>query len=91
MARGVLVVLDRPHRLLRGSAPEVGKLDSLPSEGVIRGRIRRLIQAALLPRLSPDYIGTQTSQDGRTCVAVSSSSVILYLHRRCLELWADEG
>jgi hypothetical protein len=73
-------------------------------ESEIRARLRRLMDARFLERVAPKRIAAKPAQGDHPCVAcmlpitkveteyeVGGPAVLLYFHRRCLELWALEA
>jgi hypothetical protein len=73
-------------------------------ESEIRARLRRLMDARLLQQVAPKRIAARPASEDRPCVActlpiakgateyeVGAPAVLLYFHRRCLELWALEA
>jgi hypothetical protein len=90
-------VLDRPRCPFRGGA------DWEPDEAAMRGRVRRLIEVGVLPlfafgrlvagscRVAHDCIvcggGIKIGED-EVEIASPTGAVIVYLHRRCLDMRA---
>lgn len=74
------------------------------SESEIRARIRALMDARLLQRVAPKRIAARAASANHPCAActvpikkgeteyeIQGAAVLLYFHRRCLELWALEA
>ena len=74
------------------------------SESEIRARLRALMDARLLERVAPKRIAARPASADHPCVAcavpimkgeteyeIQGAAVLLYFHRRCLELWALEA
>ena len=73
-------------------------------ESEIRARLRELMDARFLQQVAPKRIAANPASGGRPCVActlpikkgeteyeIGGPAVLLYFHRRCLELWALEA
>ena len=92
-------LLDRPRPAFRGGGP-----DTIP-EPIIRQRLRLLIDAGILPPGGLGGLWEWTCHQRHPCsgcgaaivhgeieIEVSTrAGVVLFLHRRCLELWAQEA
>jgi hypothetical protein len=91
-------ILDRGRPVISGGGP-----DPL-SETVIRTRVRALIDTGVLTPARLGCLWEWTCRQRHPCsgcglaitpgdieVEISTHGVVLFLHRRCLELWAQEA
>ena len=102
--RLVAAVVDTTWRSPRHLHRKDTMAESPLQESEIRARLRTLMDARLLQRVAPKRIAARLASGDHPCVGctvpitkgdteyeVGGPAVLLYFHRRCLELWALEA
>ena len=93
-------MLDRPRPPFGGGA------DLEPDTATVRDRVRRLIDAGILPRFSSGILLAGPCRVPHNCtvcgggikvgeqeveIVSRTGAVVIYLHRACLEMWTQEA
>jgi hypothetical protein len=93
-------LLDRPRLAFRGGA------DSQPDAAAVRRRVRELLDTGFLSRFSAGRLVAGPCRRIRDCavcgggimvgepeveIASRTGSVVIYLHRACLDFWIEEA